>query len=57
MIESKLVESIPYGGRKISTYALVNNDIPLVHPSAFLLHTAVNNLFGTVTTYMKAVVA
>ncbi|CAM3772331.1 MULTISPECIES: site-specific integrase [Pseudoalteromonas] len=54
MIESKLVESIPYGGRKISTYALVNNDIPLVHPSAFLLHTAVNNLFGTVTTYMKA---
>lgn len=54
MIESKLVEKIPFGGRNISTYALVNDGTPLVHPSGFLLHTAVTSSFNTVTTYKNA---
>ena len=54
MIEHKVIENIKYGVKSVKAIALTHNNIPLVLPSAFLLHTAVNSLsFETVRTYMN----
>lgn len=54
MIEHKVVEDIKYGVKSVKAIAITHNNIPLVLPSAFLLHTAVTSpSFETVRTYMN----
>lgn len=55
MIEHHLVEDIKFGVKSVKAFVLTHNNTPLVLPSSFILHTAVNSpSFETVRGYMNA---
>lgn len=55
MIEYKKVTDTKYNEKTVHSYVLVNNGVPLLLPSAFLLHTAIEYpSLNTSKTYMFA---